>query len=163
MKICYDSCLWQNIDISEKIVPATFLELLLDKGCKSLNLSNSKILKGNSGLSETSKLKYLDLSGCDTNFTEGMQDMINLEYNFWRDVCPKDHGMLEELLATTTSLEKLSLFNIKLKPNTISKISPINGQSLQVLNLAYCNGLNLQSIQHIINHFDGLKELNLNR
>ena len=37
--ISYDNSLWQRVNLSEKIVKADFLELILNKGCKSLNLS----------------------------------------------------------------------------------------------------------------------------
>ena len=42
--ISYDNSLWQRVDLSEKIVKTKLLELILNKGCKSLDLSHSNIL-----------------------------------------------------------------------------------------------------------------------
>jgi hypothetical protein len=42
--ISYDNSLWQRVNLSKKIVKTKLLELILNKGCKSLNLCYSKIL-----------------------------------------------------------------------------------------------------------------------
>ena len=43
-KISRDNSLWQRVSLAWKIVKTEFLELILDKGCKSLNLSGTTIL-----------------------------------------------------------------------------------------------------------------------
>ena len=57
--ISNDNSLFQSVDFSGKIVKADFLETVLNKDCKSLNLSNS-FIRGN--LIEKSQLRKLDWS-----------------------------------------------------------------------------------------------------
>ena len=42
--ISHDEFLWQRIDLSGKSVSAAFIQFILDRGCKRLDLSNSRIL-----------------------------------------------------------------------------------------------------------------------
>ena len=42
--ISHDEFLWQRIDLSGKSVSAAFIQFILDRGCKHLDLSNSRIL-----------------------------------------------------------------------------------------------------------------------
>ena len=42
--ISHDKFLWQRIDLSGKSVPAVFIKIILDRGCKHLDLSNSRTL-----------------------------------------------------------------------------------------------------------------------
>jgi len=42
--ISHDEFLWQRIDLSGKSVSAAFIQFILDKGCKHLDLSNSRTL-----------------------------------------------------------------------------------------------------------------------
>jgi len=60
-KISHDNSLWQNVFLALKIVKTEFLALILDKGCKSLNLSES-IFVGSLSLRQKSQLRDLDLS-----------------------------------------------------------------------------------------------------
>ena len=41
-RISHDELLWQRIDLRGKIVSAAFIQFILDKGCKHLDLSNSQ-------------------------------------------------------------------------------------------------------------------------
>ena len=81
-----------------------------------------------------SKLKYLDLTGCETN---------------------------KGILSLCTCLQKLSLRHLSLNNKIITKISVQNGQTLQILDLFRCTGLTLESIQTIIGNCWELKEINL--
>ena len=81
-----------------------------------------------------SKLKYLDLTGCETN---------------------------KGILSLCTCLQKLSLRHLSLNNKIIRKISVQNGQTLQTLDLFRCAGLTLESIQTIIGNCCELKEINL--
>ena len=81
-KISHDKSLWQQVNLSKKIVKTEFLEMILDKGCISLNLSKSIIL-GSLSLDKESQLRNLNLDDC-----------TNIE-------------VLEELLASCYSLVKL--------------------------------------------------------
>ena len=40
-RISHDQYLWQRIDLSGKSVSAAFIQFILDRGCKYLDLSNS--------------------------------------------------------------------------------------------------------------------------
>ena len=40
-RISHDEFLWQRIDLSGKSVSAAFIQFILDRGCKHLDLSNS--------------------------------------------------------------------------------------------------------------------------
>ena len=42
--ISHDEFLWQRIDLCKQNVPAAFIQFILDRGCKYLDLSNSRIL-----------------------------------------------------------------------------------------------------------------------
>jgi len=42
--ISHDEFLWQRIDLSGKSVSAAFIQFILDKGCKHLDISNSRTL-----------------------------------------------------------------------------------------------------------------------
>ena len=44
-RISHDQVLWQRIDLSGEIVSAAFIQLILDRGCKYLDISNSFILE----------------------------------------------------------------------------------------------------------------------
>ena len=61
--ISNDNSLFQSVNLSGKIVKADFLETVLNKDCKSLNLSNS-FIRGNLTLIKKSQLRKLDLSNC---------------------------------------------------------------------------------------------------
>ena len=60
--ISHDEYLWEKINMSgnfyENEVPIKFLELILYRGCKFLNLCKAK-LEGNFSLDGMSKLRYL--------------------------------------------------------------------------------------------------------
>ena len=43
-RISHDEFLWQRIDLSRQNVSAAFIQFILDRGCKYLDLSNSRIL-----------------------------------------------------------------------------------------------------------------------
>ena len=89
--ISNDSSLFQSVNLSGKIVKADFLETVLNKDCKSLNLSNSSI-QGNLTLTQKSQLIKLDLSYCH-----------EISYD-----------VLEELLESCHSLQILSLNGLQL-------------------------------------------------
>ena len=89
--ISNDSSLFQSVNLSGKIVKAYFLETVLNKDCKSLNLSNSSI-QGNLTLTQKSQLIKLDLSYCH-----------EISYD-----------VLEELLESCHSLQILSLNGLQL-------------------------------------------------
>ena len=44
-RISHDQVLWQRIDLSGEIVSAAFIQLILDRGCKYLDISDSHPLE----------------------------------------------------------------------------------------------------------------------
>ena len=114
-KISHDKSLWQEVNLSKKIVKTELLKLILDKECKSLNLSNSIIL-GSLSLDKESQLRNLNLDDC-----------TNIE-------------VLEELLASCYSLEKLEMQYATIDPKMAASIRQ-NGKTLQILNLYYSFGV----------------------
>ena len=105
--ISNDNSLFQMVNLSNKNVKTDLLATLLNKGCKSLNLSGSSIW-GSLNLIQKSQLRKLDLSYCN--------------------------GILEELLASCDSLQNLSLKGLKISSNMMDSIYR-NSQTLQVINL----------------------------
>lgn len=60
--ICNDESLWQKINLYNKKVPAKFVEYVIKRGCKYLNLSHIKMIGSIKNLNGISQLKYLSLS-----------------------------------------------------------------------------------------------------
>ena len=75
--------------------------------------------------------------------------------------CKANHEVLEQLLKSCHSLEKISLANLTTNSKMLRNICLQNGHSLQVLVLAQCKGLDIESIHHIVNNCFDLKEINL--
>ena len=145
--ISYDQALWQKVNFRYQSVSAGFLNLVLNNGCKNLCLAEAKIfflqkqkLKGILSLKKMIALKYLDLS--------------------WSKI---NNNVLETLLESCFSLQELSMGNLTLSSEMISKICYQNGQSLRLLDLQLCWGLNLNSIQLIFEKCTELNEVNLDK
>jgi hypothetical protein len=139
-KISHDNSFWQNIHLFGKVVKAKFLELILDKGCKNLNLSNSIIL-GKLRLGQKSQLRALHLS--DWVFKRaGMH--INV---------------LEEILASCHSLQVLEMPESQITPRIAASICQ-NGKTLQTLDLNDSSG-DQSAFMQIIKCCQELKEVNL--
>ena len=102
------------------------------KKIKRDSCNYTKLKGDNFNLNQPSKLKYLNLSNCKS-----------------------DLNILEDLLASCQSLEKLALANLPNKANLrisakmINIICYHNGSTLKSLDLSSCKGLNLESIQTI--------------
>ena len=135
-KISHDKSLWQQVNLSKKIVKTDLLEMILNKGCMSLNLSKSIIL-GSLSLDKESQLRNLYLDDC-----------TNIE-------------VLEELLASCYSLEKLEMQYATIGPKLAASIRQ-NGKTLQILNLYYSFG-QTNSYLYIIRDCQELKEVYFGR
>ena len=142
--ICSDETLWQKVNLYNKIVPVEFLIRLIGNKCKYLSLCRSKIcifkLYGSPiKLNQYCELKFLDLG-----------------------YCKADYQVVEELLSSCHSLENLSMkgltFNSKINK---AAFSLKNGKTMKVLDLSFCKGLDLESIQLIVRNCLELRELNL--
>lgn len=141
--ISQDESLWQKINLCHKVIPTDFLEMVLNNGCKYLNLEYSGFF-GSLSMKRPSQLKYLDLS-----------------------FCTADEKSLEELLASCHCLQKLSLERVDLTPNMVNSICQQNGHSLKILNLTSCRivfndqyqSLNLESVEDIAKNCVELNEV----
>ena len=110
----------EKINLYNKKVPTTFLEKILDYGCKYLSLNTAcleaKNVKNNGKimLKRPCQLKYLDVSDCGGN----------------------KKFLLESLLESCNTLEKLALQNglqdVKGSPINYGKLFLQNAQTLQV-------------------------------
>ena len=142
--VSHDECLWEKINLFEgQNVPSKFIEMIINRGCKYLSLHSARTRPGYLTLHKESKLKYLDLSFCSAN------DRI-----------------IEEILTSCHSLEKLSLSSTRLTSDMIEIICRKNGDSLKVLDLSLAWGLRfthtkLELIELICSSCVNLVELSL--
>ena len=101
--ITYDKSLWQKSNLYQKIVPAKYVEMVINKGCLYLNLSCINMVGGFKCLRKDSNLRYLNL------FCFGLNG--------------ESFEEREELLAACSSLEKLSMRSQNIYFNTVQSIS----------------------------------------
>ena len=113
--ISNDNSLFQTVNLSNKYLKSDLLATVLNKGCKSLNLSNS-FIQGKLILITKSQLINLDLSNCKK-----------------RDI---SYGVVEELLASCQSLKNLSLQGLEVASEIVESMCK-NNQTLQALNMDY--------------------------
>ena len=109
-KISHDNSLWQKVSLAWKIVKTEFLELILNKGCKSLSLFGVTIL-GSLRLRQKSQLRILDWS-------ESLENS----------------GYLKVILASCYSLQVLEMPESMITPEIATSICQ-NGKTLQKLDL----------------------------
>ena len=119
--ISYDSSLWVIANLEEKIVKTELLELILSKGCKILNISNSTIV-GSWGSNTKSQLRVLNLSQVNPGFPNAQ---VNYEENI---------DNFEALLFSCCSLQHLKLKSLRITPKMAVSIC-MNGNTLQTLHL----------------------------
>jgi hypothetical protein len=83
-RICHDESIWKKVNFYGKTVPSDFIEQILENGRQYINLYCSKIV-GDLKLSRNDyDVKYLNIS--------------------W---CKADNGVLEKLISSCPSLQKL--------------------------------------------------------
>ena len=164
--ISSDQSLWQKINLGQNRpgdhwyprsnsiidVPTNFVKMVIENGCQYLSLLYMKLGTPGEPISMTSDevfcldrascLKYLDLTFCEAHIL-----------------------IFEEILASCRSLQKLSMastLDIQLiTSKMIDSICYQNGRTLQTLDLSFCSGLNLESIQKITQNCVGLKNVDL--
>ena len=156
-KISRDTSLWMTVTLEKKIVKTELLEMILEKGCKILNISNSTIL-GSLDSNIKSQLRVLNLSLTFTGYPICTSPIINV---------------LEELLACCCSLQCLLIEGLWLTPK-IAKCICKNGKTLEILNLRYSSvdelgtrwlgplTLGWSYLQEIFECCQELKEFNFN-
>ena len=133
--ISRDKSLWVTVNLEKKIVKTEFLEFLIIKECKSLNLNCTTIL-GSLSLKNISQLRELDFEDCFTSV-----------------------GVVEEILASCCSLQKLVMPESSMTPKMAASICQ-NRKTLQILDLYQCSGDQPGYLQ-IIKCCQELKELDL--
>ena len=149
--ISSDESLWQKMNLFKRIVPTSFLQFVLERGCKYLSLHFTK-LNGSLNLTNPTKLKYLNINSC----------------------LDKD-GSIGKLLAACHSLEKLTFSEdtsdcIFLDFDMITCICRQNKKTLKVLYLKFDDQhfrtsanvkMNSDIIQHVIFNCSELKEISI--
>jgi hypothetical protein len=123
-RICHDESMWKKVNLYEKVVPSEFIEMILENGCKYLNLKSSVIV-GSLNLSRNDyDVRYLNLSQCHAN-----------------------EGVLEKLISSCKSLQKLSLDRLSLNSHAMDSCK---FQQLQTLDLHSFRGLDLELMKNIL-------------
>lgn len=120
--ISQDSSLWVTANLQEKIVKTELIELILSKGCKILNISDSTIV-GSLSSNIKSQLRVL-----------------NLSHSAWEHALPEmyyhkeNSDVLEQLLFSCCSLQELKMEGLCITSKMADGICK-NGKTLQALNL----------------------------
>ena len=164
--ISYDNSLWQRVDLSEKIVKTKLLELILNKGCKSLDLSHSNILPSELILKVLSYAGSKDLVGS----VQVSKKLITISWDIKSQLnelyldgcysgCYNNVDVLEELLASCYSLEKLEIQKWSITPEVAASVCQ-NYKTLQTLDMSFCDTDGPGYLQ-IIKCCQELKEINL--
>ena len=126
-RICNDESIWEKINLYKKVVPSEFIDQILQKGCKYINLESSEI-SGPLKLSRNDyNVKYLNLGHCNAG-----------------------PGVLEKLISSCQSIRKLSLCNLcnlELNSNAVKSLSH---KKLQTLDLNAFKELNLEALTNIL-------------
>ena len=125
-RICHDESIWKKVNISGKAVPSEFIEQILENGCQYINLRGTKIFGGLNLPRNDYDVKYLNLS--------------------W---CKADKGVLEKLVSSCQSLQKIAL--AKLDPIVaFNVLKSLNPQHLQTLDLNAVEGLDLELMKSLL-------------
>ena len=145
-RISHDGTLWVTANLKKKIVKTELLEMILQKGCRILNLCHSTI-HGSLGSNIKSQLQILNLS-----HPECYDDNCDFDKN--------NTGVLEELLFSCCSLQHLAMEGLLLTSKMAVSICK-NGKTLQILNLnnSFANGSGC--LIEIIGQCQELKEVDL--
>ena len=132
-KISRDSTLWVTANLVKKIVKTELLEMILSKGCKILNMSDSTIV-GTLSSNIKSQLRSLDLSTKTVKLKHGTVKKWYSKENM---------DVFEKLLLSCSSLQHLNIEGLLLTPKMADGICK-NGKTLQALNIndAYNNYYN---------------------
>ena len=122
-RICQDESIVKKVNLYEKVVPSAFIAHILEGGCKYINLRDAKIVGALKLSRNDYDVKYLNL-----------------------DCCTADQGVLEKLISSCKSLQKLSLCNLELNSNAVF----FPHQELHTLDLNAFKGLDLELMTNIL-------------
>jgi len=137
--------MWHKFRHYKNVIPAPLLEMILDKGCRDLELGHfgRSTIKGSLTLTKPSKLKYLKLF-------------------FSKDYL----GEVEKILASCHSLEKLSLSVLNITRNMANSICQQNWKTLTVLSFNTDDdheSISSEDFKNIIENCTELKEASFRR
>ena len=143
--ISHDEQFWKKMNLYLKSLPAKFLRIAINNGCKYLSLCPNQV-DGNLGLDQASSLIYLKVQQPK-------------KWHFTKS------SVLEELLSSCHSLKKLSMNSVTLHFDEVYTICNQNGRTLQTLNLNGCQivgswEVELKLVQTIVRSCTNLKEVN---
>ena len=138
-KISHDGTLWVTANLERKIVKTELLEMILKKGCKTLNICHSAIL-GSLSSNIKSHLRALKISQPVCKTVTATRQCCDCEDNV---------GALEELLLSCSSLQHLQMEGVNISPKMAASICK-NGKTLQILNLN-CSSLYEATVSHPYN------------
>ena len=139
-KISHDGTLWMTANLERKIVKTELLEMILEKGCKILNICHSAIL-GSLNSNIKSHLRVL-------KFSQPVCDRVTVTGQCCD--CGEKAGALEELLLSCCSLQHLHMEGVNISPKMAVSICK-NGKTLQILNLN-CSSLYEAAASHPYNY-----------
>jgi len=133
-RICHDESIWKKVNLYGKTVPSGFIEQILENGCQYINLYCSKIV-GDLKLSRNDyDVKYLNIS--------------------W---CRADKGVLEKLISSCPTLQKLSMANLDPMGQGmdggnvgINVLKSLNPQQLHTLDLNHFKGLDIELMKGLL-------------
>ena len=137
-RISHDGTLWVMAILENKVVKTELLELILSKGCKILNISNSTII-GRLSSNMKSQLKILKLSQPEWGYPA--KTLLGLHVD--RGLCinrmdplyyEENIDVLEQLLFSFCSLQQLEMQGFLITSKMVDSICK-NGKTLQLLNL----------------------------
>ena len=140
-RISHDGKLWVMVNLVKKIVKTELLEMILQKGCRILNLCHSTI-HGSLSLNIKSQLRVLNLSEPQCTIHDGCD-------------CTENNGVLEEILFSCCFLQHLVMEDVFLSPKMAGSICQ-NGNTMQILNLTG-SCLDEPNLQEIIRCCQNLK------
>ena len=135
-------------NLTDKIVPVSFLNHLCFRGTKYLSLQYAKLIIDEkfSDIQE-SKFTHLNLN----------ETMSVFEVSHYQD---EVSDILEKLLKSCHFVEKLDLSKLVLNPNFITGIVQ-NASTLTILNLRYCKGLTLNMVDVMFTNCQELTEVDI--
>ena len=155
--ISHDEQFWKKMNLYLKSIPARFLKIAINNGCKYLSLCPNQV-DGNLGLDQASSLIYLKVQQPKRDYRLQMHFTKFSEFQ-------KSKNFLEELLSSCHSLQKLSMNSVTLHFDEVYTICNQNGRTLQILNLSGCQivgswEFELKLVQTIVRSCTNLKEVN---
>ena len=148
-RVSHDTSLWMTVNLEKKTVKTELLEMILGKGCKILNITDTNII-GSLSMNIKSQLRVVNLTNSSTRWY------------------PEYIGVLEELLFSSCCLQYLAMDGLGLTPKMADSICK-NGKTLLALNLDKCNIITLsmknrsrRRMQEIFECCQELKDINFN-